>query len=494
MLRPWELSIDIVRDSNIAIHVQIAKKIIEDIQSGRFTAGTALPGTRILASRINVNRKTVIQAYDELIAQGWLISESKRGTFISSRMLAINHSNLPASNSSQKPSYAAPKDVTPIQNTWQAHHAINFTADLPDTRLIPFEILYRAMRHALVTSARNNNLIYGDPKGTLALRQAILQMLNIERGLHANIENICIVRGSQMGIFLAAKVFIEGGDCVALEELSNPLARDAFKSCGAHILRVAHDDEGIDVVNLELLCIQYKIRAVYVTPHHQIPTTVTMSPTRRKQLLALAEQYNFFIIEDDSGHEFNFTTEVLLPLASESASNHVIHIGSLSKTLAPSLRIGYIVAPKETINCCAHYVNLIDRQGDMISELAIAELLRAGEIKRHHLRTLKIYQERRALISQLILSELSEFATCKKANSGLSLWLDISPDINIEALIQNAIAARIIITPVSDFSAKNQKVQAIRLGFAHLNECEIRTGIQRLKDVLLVQRPKLLQA
>jgi GntR family transcriptional regulator/MocR family aminotransferase len=494
MLRPWELSIDIVRESGIAIHVQIAKKIIADIQSGRFTAGTALPGTRILANRINVNRKTVIQAYDELIAQGWLISESKRGTFISSRMLAINHGNIPAPNNQQNLIYPLLKDVTSIQNKRQAHHVIDFTADLPDTRLIPFEMLSRAMRHALITSARNNKLIYGDPKGTLILRQAILQMLNIERGLHANIENICIVRGSQMGIFLAAKVFIESGDYVALEELSNPLARDAFKSCGAHILHVAHDDEGIDVVNLELLCIQYKIRAVYVTPHHQIPTTVTMSLTRRKQLLALAEQYNFFIIEDDSGHEFNFTEEVALPIASEQTSNHVIYVGSLSQILAPSFRIGYIVAPKETINRCTNYVNLIDRQGDMVSELAIAELLHTGEIKRHHLRTLKIYQERRALISQLILNELSEFVSCKKANSGLSLWLDINPSINVEALIQNAIAERISITPVSDFSAENQKVQAIRLGFAHLNEYEIRTGIQRLKDVLLIQRPKLLQA
>jgi GntR family transcriptional regulator/MocR family aminotransferase len=494
MLRPWELSIDIVRESGIAIHVQIAKKIIADIQSGRFTAGTALPGTRILANRINVNRKTVIQAYDELIAQGWLISESKRGTFISSRMLAINHGNIPAPNNQQNLIYPLFKDVTSIQNKRQAHHVIDFTADLPDTRLIPFEMLSRAMRHALITSARNNKLIYGDPKGSLILRQAILQMLNIERGLHANIENICIVRGSQMGIFLAAKVFIESGDYVALEELSNPLARDAFKSCGAHILHVAHDDEGIDVVNLELLCIQYKIRAVYVTPHHQIPTTVTMSLTRRKQLLALAEQYNFYIIEDDSGHEFNFTEEVALPIASEQTSNHVIYVGSLSQILAPSFRIGYIVAPKETINRCANYVNLIDRQGDMVSELAIAELLHTGEIKRHHLRTLKIYQERRALISQLILNELSEFVSCKKANSGLSLWLDINPSINVEALMQNAIAERISITPVSDFSAENQKVQAIRLGFAHLNEYEIRTGIQRLKDVLFIQRPKLLQA
>lgn len=494
MLRPWELNVDIARESGTAIHVQIAQKIIGDIQSGRFTPGVALPGTRDLANKIKVNRKTVIQAYDELISEGWLISESKRGTFVSPRVLTVNHQNKPPLKIQHRASLPLSKEVTPILSKRQEHDFIHFSEGLPDVRLLPFEMLSRAMRHALIFSARNNKSAYGDPKGSMILREAILQMLNMERGLHANIENLCIVRGSQMGVFLTARVFIETGDCVVVEQLTNPLAREAFKSCGASIVSVAHDNEGIDVDNLELLCGQHKIRAVYVTPHHQIPTTVCMSQERRKRLLALAEQYDFLIIEDDSDYEFNFSQKVTLPLASIQKSNRVIYIGSLSKVLAPGFRIGYIVAPKEIIHQCANQVTLIDRQGDIITELAIAELLHTGEIKRHNLRTLKIYEERSTFISSLIHNELSEFVSFRVPDSGLAIWLEINQTIDMNILISDAESEKISISAGVNFSASNYQIPAIRLGFANLNNDEIRIGIKRLKAVFLNQQTKLLRA
>ena len=199
MLRPWELNLTIERESGTAVYQQIAQKIIENIQNGRFTPGVALPGTREFASKLNVNRKTVIQAYDELIAQGWLTSESKRGTFISTRMMTINH------KASSRNSHFESQEVTPIRNKRNTLDFIEFSEGLPDARLIPFEMLSRAMRHALITSARHGKSCYGDPRGTLILREAILQMVNMERGMHAKIENICIVRGSQMGIFFSRK-------------------------------------------------------------------------------------------------------------------------------------------------------------------------------------------------------------------------------------------------------------------------------------------------
>ncbi|MDP1765295.1 MAG: PLP-dependent aminotransferase family protein [Methylotenera sp.] len=494
MLRPWELNVDIVRESGTALHVQIAQKIIDDIQSGRFTPGVALPGTRDLANKIKVNRKTVIQAYDELISEGWLISESKRGTFVSPRVLAVNHQNKPPLKIQHRASLPLSKEVTPILSKRQEHDFIHFSEGLPDVRLLPFEMLSRAMRHALIFTARNNKSAYGDPKGSMILREAILQMLNMERGLRANIENLCIVRGSQMGVFLTARVFVETGDCIVVEQLTNPLAREAFKSCGANIVSVAHDNEGIDVDNLELLCGQHKIRAVYVTPHHQIPTTVCMSQERRKRLLALAEQYDFLIIEDDSDYEFNFSQKVTLPLASIQKSNRVIYIGSLSKVLTPGFRIGYIVAPKEIIHQCANQVTLIDRQGDIITELAIAELLHTGEIKRHNLRTVKIYEERSIFIATLLHKELSEFMSFRLPSSGLAIWLEIRPTIDMNTLISDAESKKISISAGANFSSSNNQISAIRLGFANLNNDEILSGINRLKAVFLNQQTKLLWA
>lgn len=494
MLRPWELNVDLVRESGTALHVQIAQKIIADIQNGRFTPGVALPGTRDLANKINVNRKTVIQAYDELISEGWLISESKRGTFVSNRALIVNHQHKPSFKIQHRTTLQPQKLPSPIHSKRQAHDFIEFSEGLPDVRLLPFEMLSRAMRHALIYSARNSKSTYGDPKGAMILREAILQMLNMERGLHANIENLCIVRGSQMGIFLSARVFVEVGDYVVFEQLSNPLARDAFKSCGAKILSVAHDDEGIDVDNLQMLCELYTIRAVYVTPQHQIPTTVCMSPARRSKLLALAEEYDFLIIEDDSDHEFNFTTKVTLPLASIQKSNHVIYIGSLSKTLSSGFRIGYIVAPRKIIQQCANQINIIDRQGDIVTELAIAELLHTGEIKRHNLRTLKIYEERYAFITALIRRELSGFVRFLPPKCGLAIWLEICPAIDLNRLLNDAESEKLSITTGTYYSLSNSQIPAIRLGFANVNNEEIKLGIKRLKTLFLNQDSKLLRA
>jgi len=495
MLRPWELSVDIERNSSASIHVQIAQKIIEEIQRGRFPPGTALPGTREFAKKIKVNRKTVIQAYDELIAQGWLTSEHKRGTFVSARVISVSSSNLntlPPRHLS--PRNILPKDVTPLLSKRQIHDFIHFSDGLPDARLIPFEVLSRSMRHALNASARNNKLGYGDPKGAMILREAIAHMLNMERGLHAKPQDICVVRGSQMGIFVIAKVFIATGDNVIVEQLANPLAREAFKNCGANILSVPHDDEGIDVERISQLCLQHKVSAIYVTPHHQIPTTVTMSHARRTKLLELAEKYDFLIIEDDNDNEFNFIENPAMPIASMQKSNRVIYIGSLSKVLTPGFRIGYIVAPESIIKLCTNQVMLIDRQGNQITELAVAELLHTGEIKKHILRTLKIYEERRTHLSNLLQEELGEYLSFKLADSGLAIWLQLDSEVNLIALVEDAENHKIRFQLGKLFSDEGSQVHGIRMGFANLNNDEITQGIVRLKSTFARQHLNLLSA
>jgi len=491
MLRPWELNLTIERESGTAVYVQITQKIIEDIQNGRLTSGLALPGTREFAKKINVNRKTVIQAYDELIAQGWLTSESKRGTFVSSRAITVKQKSVNATQ--QRSIYPLPTDVIPLQAKRHSHDFIHFSEGLPDSRLIPFEMLSRAMRHALITSARNGKAAYGNPKGTLILREAILQMLNMERGLHARIENLCIVRGSQMGIFLTARIFVKDGDYVVTEQLTNPIARETFKSFGANILSVSQDHEGIDVSHLEMLCHQHRIRVVYVTPNHQIPTTVCMSQVRRQQLLVLAERYDFLIIEDDSDFEFNYTQSTL-PLASLQQSKNVIYIGSISKVLAPGFRIGYLVASADVIEQCAIQIALIDRHGDSISELAVAELLLTGEIKKHNLRALKIYEERCNYMSCLLSRELNDFVSFLQPQNGLAIWLNISQAIDINLLSADAETEKVSFISSASFSYNNNQAKGIRLGFANLNNDEIYLGIKRLKSAFLNQNNKLLRA
>ncbi|WP_262965710.1 MocR-like pyridoxine biosynthesis transcription factor PdxR [Methylobacter psychrophilus] len=469
---------DFSKASGLAVYLQITQKIIIDIQLGRLPPSTMMPGSRKLADSLNINRKTIVQAYDELVAQGWLSTESRRGTFVSAKLPS---SHIAENLCTETVTYT-PSAVTEAPSS--QGNVIDFNDGIPDTRLIPFEVLSRAFRHALVISARANRLGYDDPKGILALRKAIAAMLNMERGLHVGVDHICMVRGSQMGIFLAARLLTRPNDCIVFERLTYPPAREAFKSCGANVLSVGQDEYGINVEELEQLCKQQTIRAVYVTPHHQFPTTVMMTAERRLKLLMLAEQYDFSIVEDDYDHEFHFLHHPVFPLASTDRAERVIYVGSLSKVLAPGLRIGYLVATAAFIERCAAEIMLIDRQGNSVTELAVTELMDAGEIKRHIRRTFKIYSERRATLEQLIHQELSSLVDFELPSGGLAFWLRLKKPITIDNLAERAFSQKVRILPGSLFTDDNEATQAIRLGFASLNKLELTEGIQRLKRVL----------
>ncbi|NOT66498.1 MAG: PLP-dependent aminotransferase family protein [Methylotenera sp.] len=486
MLRSWDLNLRIVKSSGLAVYLQIAQQVIDEIQRGRLSPSAAMPGTRELAESLQVNRKTIVLAYDELIAQGWLTTEYRRGTFVSAMLPRFTQASIAKARTTEFATPVLEKYSLSIDANEPAPHSniIDFNDGIPDTRLIPFETLAKAFRHALIAPVRTNKLGYGDPKGMLNLRLAIAAMLNMERGLNVEIDNICIARGSQMGIFLAARVLTKPNDYVVVENLSYPPAREAFRSCGANILTVGLDDHGIKVNELEALCKKHRIRAIYVTPHHQFPTTVTMAAERRLKLLMLAEQYDFTIVEDDYDHEFHFSHHPVFPLASTNHNERVVYVGSLSKVLAPGLRMGYLVASKGFIDQCAAEVMLIDRQGNSVTESAVAELLVSGEIKRHIRRTFKVYNERRNVLMDLIRHELGDFVSFDAPNGGLAIWLRLNANINIEALVDKALQAQVRILPGSLFSAENININAIRLGFGSLNAAELATGIQRLKQEL----------
>jgi GntR family transcriptional regulator / MocR family aminotransferase len=481
MLRSWSLKLTITDTSGLPVYLQIAQQIMEEIQRGRLAPSTAMPGTRELAEKLQVNRKTVILAYDELIAQGWLVSEQRRGSFVSANLPNFNAQPQAAKTSKQPANVVAATDHPLLSYQSPVDGVIDFNDGIPDSRLIPFNILSRAFRHALIGSSKGKSLGYGDPRGTLALRQSIVTMLNMERGLSVSIDQICIARGSQMGIFLAARVLTRPGDNIVVEQLSYPAAKEAFRSCGAHISTVGQDKHGIDVVALEKLCQQKPIRAIYVTPHHQFPTTVIMTAERRLKLLMLAEQYDFTIVEDDYDHEFHFSHHPVFPLASTNHGGRVIYVGSLSKVLAPGLRVGYLVATPGLIARCAQEVMLIDRQGNSITELAVAELMDSGEIKRHIRRTFKIYNERRNLLIALVKNELKEYVTFDAPDGGLAIWLRLKEGIAVEKVAEQALKHKLRILPGTQFSESAHSVHAIRLGFGSLTTTELEKGVLALK-------------
>jgi GntR family transcriptional regulator/MocR family aminotransferase len=482
MLRPWDLKIELERGP-VPAWSQIADALIEAIRRGRLAPGTALPGTRVLADRLNVNRKTVGQAYEELIAQGWLTAEPTRGTFVSA-MLPIVEPETITAKPLIGPALELRGNPPDLEVSFTGSDILRFDDGTPDTRLMPAELVARAYRRALLARARRNQLGYGDPRGTISLREAVAAMLRADRGLHCTADNICITRGSQMGIYLAAKMLAGLGDQVGIEALSYPPARAAFVAAGARIVRVGLDGQGMRVEELEALCREGHLRAIYITPHHQFPTTVVLPQQRRLQLLALADQFGFAIIEDDYDHEFHFGHRPMLPLASTHGFDRLIYIGSFSKLFSPSLRIGYLVAAEDVVARAAAEIMLIDRQGDPVTEAAAAELMVTGVLKSHTRKVLRIYAQRRETLAALLSTHLPDDVEFSLPLGGLAVWVNFAANIDVPAVAAAAIRLGLEFTPGQRFATNGTVTNGARLGFAGLDDQELKRAVDRLAEAV----------
>lgn len=469
MLRPWDVQIVLDRTASRPAYLQIVHALMDAIKSGRLAPGQALPGTREVAARLDVNRKTVQQAFDELVAQGWLSTELKRGTFVSAALPGYETvaGALPALHT---PPRFTPRRTAPALG-WTAPPpgTLVFDDGAPDTRLMPAAVVARTWRQCLLAAAEHNRLGYGDPRGLLRLREAVAEMLNADRGLNVSAENICITRGSQMAIWLAARLLAGLGDTVALERLSYPPAREAFAANGATAVHVEMDEHGLVPEALEELCRTQTIRAIYVTPHHHFPTTVTLPPERRIRLLSLAEQYGFVIVEDDYDHEFHFSHRPVLPLASAHSWERLLYIGSLSKLLSPSLRIGYLVGTAEIIARAGAEIMMLDRQGDPVTEATAASLMEEGVLKAHARKTLRVYEARRDTLAEALHRAYAEQVAFTLPQGGLALWVKFAATVGLGAA---ALAReKVMLTLTKD---------GARLGFGSLNEAELQEAVARL--------------
>ena len=277
MLRPWQFEIQLDKKSDKALYLQIADAIIAAIKSHKLTSGNALPGSRQLAGLLNVNRNTVIEALDVLTAEGWLITIDRKGTFIA---------DLSPDMLCDK------KNDSQINATiTEAKTHLIFDDGLPDSSLAPMNDLARAYREIFNRKSRRQIMGYSTELGDIEFRKAIVQMLNFKRGMNVSANEICITRGSQMAMYLAAHCLLTKDDFVMIENPGYKPAWEAFENAGAKLLPVNVTSDGLDLHEVEVYLKKYpNIKAIYVTPHHQFPTTVTMSLKKRLKLIELSKK------------------------------------------------------------------------------------------------------------------------------------------------------------------------------------------------------------
>ncbi|MFL1552528.1 PLP-dependent aminotransferase family protein [Pseudomonas sp. D47] len=467
-----------------ASYRQIAEGLVAAILDGRLPPGTLLPGTREMAKLLDVNRKTVILAYEEALTKGWLISEPRRGTFVNAQLVPTP---LP---SRAQPSFAPPiraQAVVPYftQNAQvialqHRHDALFFDNGACDHRLLPQAVLHRYYRNALRSSFASNSVRYGSEGTGYELRCALAEMLRSNRGLTVNAENICLTPGTQVSLYLTASLLIKPGDVVLVERLSYPPAWEIFRKLGAHLVTVDMDDEGCRTDHIEQLCQTHKVRMIYVTPHHQFPTTVSLHAARRQQLLALAAVHDVCIIEEDYDHEYHFNGRPYLPLASDQAQRHVIYIGSLSKALGSTFRCSYVVAPASVIEVLQRSAALVVGDTDAVAQKMLADLINQGELKKHLRRVSKEYAARREVLQGCLHEAFGDRIQVREPEGGLALWVRFQDETDVDHLVETALAHGVVVRSARQFSPMNLSENALRLGFASLDRDEIREATLRL--------------
>lgn len=470
MLRPWEFEIQLNKKSDKALYLQIADAIINAIKTGNLTSGNALPGSRQLAGLLNVNRNTIIEALDVLIAEGWLITMDRKGTFVADILPQIIHNTK-----NQEKKSAIVEEPKP--------HLV-FDDGLPDSRLAPMNDLARAYREIFNRKSRWQIMGYSNELGDIEFRKAIVQMLNFKRGMNVSPDQICITRGSQMAMYLAAHSLLKNGDFVMIENPGYKPAWDAFENAGASLLPVNVDFDGLNLDEVEEYVKKYNtVKAIYVTPHHQFPTTVTMSLKKRLRLIELSNQYGFTIIEDDYDNEFHFGQRPILPISSYSNVQNFIYIGTLSKIVAPALRIGYLASSSEMVQKVGKHRKMIDVQGDNIMEEAVLNLINEGKIKRHLKKTNLIYKAKRDLFEMLCNQHLKDKITFTKPEGGLAFWMVPNDEIDAKTVCDKLLSKGIKLMEPDKFSY-GKPISGFRLGYASLTEQQMEEGILALSKLL----------
>lgn len=456
-------------NSREPIYQQIKTYIINEIQRGRLLPGVLLPGTRILAQQLKVNRNTIITVYEQLTAQGWLSSQYKSGTRVSDSIPSGKQLEKPALINIDFPVF----DFKMTHPHSRGDFEITFDDGLPDVKLMPVTDITRECRRLLQQYSNQQLYQYSSERGNEKLLTEINVILNNDRGLAMTTANICVTHGHQDAIYLTARTLLRQGDHVAVEYPGYQPAWNAFTQAGAQLHHIPVDHAGISIDHLEELCKKQTLKALYITPHHQYPTTVTLSAERRKQLLVLSEIYHFMIIEDDYDHEYHFNKERILPLAGMQQAGNVIYIG----TLCNEFPVSFVCGSAAFIHSLAAYYSVTHQQEHNILELAIASLLASGDIRRHQQYSRNIYQQKMELAASVI--------PFTKPSGGLAIWLEL-PSVNTPAEILQKIqvGGMNIVNPARYYNASHCGAMGIRVGYASLEEKEIINGLEKLGKIL----------
>jgi GntR family transcriptional regulator / MocR family aminotransferase len=461
------------------------------IADGTLAAGAPAPSTRALAADLGVSRTTVTAAYEQLAAEGFLVTSA-------GRVARVAIPPLPMPFTSTRTARASGE--TPALSRYGRRVAQMPAPVLPRPSPARIDFLYGAVaahdfpalvwKRAWQAELQNQreSLYYVAPEGDAALRRALQAYLGRARGLVCEAEQIVVVSGTQQAIDLCARLLLDPGDAFVFEEPGYLIARHAFEAAGGRVLPVAADEHGLDT---RMLRADEPARLAYVTPSHQFPLGGVLPVGRRLELLEWARAQNAWIVEDDYDGEFRYGQRPIDALQSIDSHGRVIYIGTFSKALSPHLRLGYLVLPHQLVAVFRQAKRLSDRHAPVIEQRALASLIEGGAYERHVRRVRREYEKRRAALLDAIAQCLPASARATGTAAGLHvvLWLPFVASKHEAALVAAANASGVGVYPVSplyaapDASSRGRGAGLI-LGYASVTAEQIWQGMQTLAAVI----------
>ncbi len=473
------MDLQIVIAPNLEITPQIYRQILDAIVDRRLARGDRLPPTRELARQLQVSRNTVSLAYDLLIADGVLIGRTGDGTFV----------NAPPQTAARRRS--APVGKIQVREVWRALPELSgsggspqvydydFGVGVPDSALFPFDEWRRLMAGEF--RARPSQSYYQSPAGDPALRAALAKHVGVSRAVQAEVDDVIITQGAQQAFDLISRVLLSEGAVVAIEDPGYANARLLFRTHGARVAPVPVDEEGIVVSR-----IPRNAKFVYVTPSHQFPLGHVMSFQRRTELLAWAERTGAVIIEDDYDSEFRFGGRPLDPLQSMDRIGCVVYVGTLSKVMLPTLRLGFLISPASLRSALLKAKKLSDWHSDSGKQGAAARFIRRGMLAKHIRKLNRVYAERHALIVSTIEKKLSRWLQPVPSSAGIHLSALFRPearDLSPQKILAAAGARGVKITSLADYYSQPANAAlhpGLVFGFGAIGTHLIEEGLHRL--------------
>ncbi|WP_028594274.1 PLP-dependent aminotransferase family protein [Paenibacillus assamensis] len=474
--------LQIKRDDKRPIWQQLLDQAIHNITTGKWPPGELLLPSRELAPLIGVSRSTIQIVYEELFSRGYTVTSGRGGTRVSDWTCSTAYTEDAALQGPITPELPLLNDAVSQLHCWfRGKEYRNVEIDFCPHEPYLDQPFQKNWRNSFLQASKETELAtwaYGNAYGFVPLREQIQRYLSLERGVHVHIDQIMLTSGAQHSLDLIAQALLNEGDTVTVEDPGFPAAWMAMKYRRMNVIPVPVDECGLQVEG-----IHPQSKLVYVTPAHQCAVGVIMSEPRRQQLLHMAAQQQFWIVEDDYDSEFRYRGDPLPTLFSQQPQN-TLYMMSFSKMIAPGIRISAIIGPRNAIRQIAHIHELTYRHLPIMEQLTLTHFMEHGYFMRHMRRVRNVYRRRHEAMTKAISSSgLGERFKLSGVETGLHMFLEAESSYDEEATTDQALEQGIRIYPLRHYCLESSRKGWV-LGFAKVNESEIETGVYRLAEML----------